>query len=84
MEGYRTDEEQDEHLKKWWNENGKSIVGGIALGLIAIFGWRGWQDHLVVQRENASDLYEQMAVDIREEQGADISEIAGQLQQDYK
>jgi predicted negative regulator of RcsB-dependent stress response len=84
LEGYRTDEEQVEHLKKWWNENGKSIVGGIALGLIAIFGWRGWQDHLVVQRENASDLYEQMAVDIREEQGADISEIAGQLQQDYK
>ena len=84
MEGYRTDEEQVEHLKKWWNENGKSIVGGIALGLIAIFGWRGWQDHLVVQRENASDLYEQMAVDIREEQGADITEIADQLNQDYK
>ncbi len=84
MEGYRTDEEQVEHLKKWWNENGKSIVGGIALGLIAIFGWRGWQDHLVVQGENASDLYEQMAADIREEQGADITEIADQLYQDYK
>ncbi len=84
MEGYRTDEEQVEHLKKWWEENGKSIVGGIALGLIAIFGWRGWQDHLVVQGENASDLYEQMAADIREEQGADITEIADQLYQDYK
>jgi predicted negative regulator of RcsB-dependent stress response len=84
LEGYRTDEEQVEHLKKWWNENGKSIVGGIALGLIAIFGWRGWQDHLVVQGENASDLYEQMTTDIREEQGADITEIAGQLHQDYK
>ena len=84
MEGYRTDEEQVQHLKKWWNENGKSIVGGIALGLIAIFGWRGWQDHLVVQGENASDLYEQMATDIREEQGADITEIADQLHQDYK
>jgi predicted negative regulator of RcsB-dependent stress response len=84
LEGYKTDEEQVEHLKKWWDENGKSIIGGIALGLIAIFGWRGWQDHIVVQGENASDLYEQMATDIREEQGADITEIADQLNQDYK
>lgn len=86
MEGYKTDEEQVEQLKKWWNENGKSIVGGITLGLVAIFGWRGWQDHLVVQGENASDLYEQMAADIREGKGTDtdIAVIADQLNQDYK
>jgi predicted negative regulator of RcsB-dependent stress response len=86
LEGYRTDEEQVEHLKKWWDENGKSIIGGIALGLIAIFGWRGWQDHLVEQGENASELYEQMATDIREEKGKDteIEAIADQLHQDYK
>jgi len=86
LEGYKTDEEQVEQLKKWWNENGKSIVGGITLGLVAIFGWRGWQDHLVVQGENASDLYEQMAADIREGKGTDteIAAIADQLNQDYK
>lgn len=86
MEGYKTDKEQVEQLKKWWNENGKSIVGGITLGLVAIFGWRGWQDHLVVQGENASDLYEQMAADIREGKGTDteIAAIADQLNQDYK
>jgi predicted negative regulator of RcsB-dependent stress response len=84
LEGYRTDEEQVEHLKKWWEENGKSIIGGIALGLIAIFGWRGWQDHLVVQGENASDLYEQMAADIRDGKGTDVKAIAEQLKQDYK
>ena len=86
MEGYKTDKEQVEQLKKWWNENGKSIVGGITLGLVAIFGWRGWQDHLMVQGENASDLYEQMAADIREGKGTDteIAAIADQLNQDYK
>lgn len=83
MEGYRTDEEQVEQLKKWWEENGKSIIAGIALGLIAIFGWRGWQDHLVTQGENASDLYEQMAADIRDGKGTDVKAIAEQLKQDY-
>jgi len=84
LEGYRTDEEQVEHLKKWWDENGKSIIGGIALGLVAIFGWRGWNDHMVTQGEQASDLYEQMASDIRQETGADVTAIADQLNRDYK
>jgi len=84
LEGYRTDEEQVEHLKKWWDENGKSIIGGIALGLVAIFGWRGWNDHMVTQGEQASDLYEQMAADIRQETGADVTAIADQLNRDYK
>ena len=84
MEGNRTDEEQVEQLKKWWEENGKSIIAGITIGLVAIFGWRGWQDHLVTQGEQASDLYEQMVADIRQGKGADVEAIAEQLNQDYK
>lgn len=84
MEGYRTDEEQIEHLKKWWDENGKSIIGGIAIGLIAIFGWRGWQDHLVTQGKEASDLYEYIIVDVGKNKEEHIREIAQQLNDDYK
>ncbi len=84
MEAYRTDEEQAEHLKKWWHENGKSIIGGIVIGLTAIFGWRAWQDHLVIQGQQASDLYEQMIVDIHQEKEIDTTTIADKLNQDYK
>ena len=84
MEGYRTDEEQVEHFKKWWDENGKSIVGGIVIGLIAIFGWRGWQEHLATHAEDASDLYEQMAAGILQKKNKDIGAIANQLVRDYK
>lgn len=84
MEGYRTDEEQIEHLKKWWNENGKSIIGGIAIGLIAIFGWRGWQDHLVTQGKEASDLYEHIIIDVSKDKEKHAGEIAQQLNDDYK
>jgi predicted negative regulator of RcsB-dependent stress response len=84
LEGYRTDEEQVEHLKRWWDENGKSIIGGIAIGLIAIFGWRGWQDHLVKQGEIASDLYEHMVIDIGKNKESHVGEVAQQLSEDYK
>ena len=39
MDVYRTDEEQVEALRKWWLENGKSIIAGIVIGLSAIYGW---------------------------------------------
>ncbi|MFO7642581.1 MAG: tetratricopeptide repeat protein, partial [Candidatus Competibacteraceae bacterium] len=41
MEQYNDDERVDD-LKKWWKDNGASIIAGIVLGLIAIFGWQYW------------------------------------------
>jgi predicted negative regulator of RcsB-dependent stress response len=60
MNAYRTDDEQVEAIKNWWRENGKSIVGGIVLGLGAIVGWQWWQQHTQVQGENASILFDNM------------------------
>lgn len=59
MDGYTTEDEQVELLKKWWSENGKSAIFGIVLGLGAIFGWREWQAHTINQSEIASQLYQQ-------------------------
>jgi predicted negative regulator of RcsB-dependent stress response len=55
---YKSDDEQVETIRKWWDENGKSIITGIILGLAAIFGWRGWQDYRKQQMETASMLYQ--------------------------
>jgi predicted negative regulator of RcsB-dependent stress response len=60
MSTYRTDDEQVEAIKSWWRENGKSIVGGIALGLAVIVGWQWWQKHTQVQGETASILFDNM------------------------
>ena len=57
MEQY-TDDERVEDLKKWWKENGASIIVGIALGVIAIFGWRYWNSYRDAQAETASRAYD--------------------------
>ena len=57
MEQY-TDDERVEDLKKWWKENGTSIIVGIGLGLIAIFGWQYWGSHRTAQAEQASQAYD--------------------------
>ena len=83
MDGYRTDEEQAEALKKWWGENGMSIIGGVIIGLAAVFGWRGWQDYQIAQAEAASDIYQKLIVEIRNEDKDKAREFANQLLNEY-
>jgi predicted negative regulator of RcsB-dependent stress response len=58
MSVYQTDDEQVEAIKKWWKENGKSVIGGILLGVAIIGGWKGWQGWQQSQGETASMLYD--------------------------
>lgn len=60
MESYRTEEEQVEALRRWWDENGRSTLVGIVLVLAAVFGWQGWQRYEAQRSDSASDLYQQM------------------------
>ncbi len=83
MDGHRTDEEQIEALKKWWGENGISVVGGIIIGLAAVFGWREWQDYQIAQAEAASDIYQKMIIEIRNEEKGKAMSFANQLLDEY-
>ncbi len=68
MSTYQTEEEQVEAIKKWWKDNGKSVVGGIVLGLVIIGGWRGWQGYQRDQGEAASAYFDAMRQAVRSEQ----------------
>lgn len=83
MDVSRTEDEQLEALKKWWSENGVSIVAGIVIGIGTIFGWRGWQAHQQAQAEAASLLYAETIVNIRQGRNTAAREAAGQLLNDY-
>jgi predicted negative regulator of RcsB-dependent stress response len=60
MNTYLSEEEQVEALKKWWKENGKSVIGGVVLGLLIVGGWRGWQHYERGQGEAAAERYQQV------------------------
>ena len=49
-----TEREQLDAIKKWWNENGKAIIAGLAVGLSAVFGWQYWQKWQDQTAEEAS------------------------------
>lgn len=62
MTAYLNEEEQLEALKRWWRENGRSVVAGAVLGFAIIFGWQGWKSWQQSQGEAASALFENLLV----------------------
>lgn len=61
MADYASDEEQVEALKKWWNENGSSLLIGVGVVLLLLFGVRQWQASQSATAGAASDVYQQIS-----------------------
>ena len=60
MDDFLSESEQWDALKAWLKENGGWLVGGIAVGVLALAGWRWWearQDRFALE---ASSKYEQI------------------------
>lgn len=81
---YQTENEQVEAIKLWWKENGKSVIFGVILGLMAIFGWRAWQDFQIEQAANASRLYQEMIIAARENKPDSVRKKANEIATTYK
>jgi predicted negative regulator of RcsB-dependent stress response len=56
----RTEEEQLDAIKRWWKENGISLIAGVAIAGAGILGWNTWQDYQANEAEAASMRYQQL------------------------
>jgi predicted negative regulator of RcsB-dependent stress response len=84
LEVYNTEEEQVEAIKKWWSENGKSIIAGIIIGITTIFGWRSYENHAAMQAQAASALYEQLLSASRKNDTDNMRVFANNIIADYE
>ncbi len=60
MDSYKTEEEQIIALKRWWKDNGNSLLIGIGLALAVVFGWKAYQQNVENNKNAASVLYQQL------------------------
>ncbi|MGH8396816.1 MAG: YfgM family protein [Gammaproteobacteria bacterium] len=84
MDEYLSDKEQAERLKKWWLDNYKSILAGIIIALIIIFGWRYWQHRVQVRSLTASAMYNQMGSMLASNNGPVALKVANELVNNYR
>ncbi len=83
MEINTTDQDEIEQLKKWWNENGTSLVLGVSLGLMLLFGWKAWHNYIDSQGMAASQYFEQMQSALIQENREKASTVGDQLLNQY-
>jgi predicted negative regulator of RcsB-dependent stress response len=83
VDEYLSDKEQLERVRQWWRENGWFLIGGVAIGLLAIYGYRQY----FVYRDNRSEAAAALYATVK--QAADASDTAAaetayeQLRADY-
>ena len=80
MAEYETEEQQVEALKQWWADNGRAVLLGIGLGLVMIFGFRGWQGHKASVAQDASGAYTSVIESLENDDGGEqFLELVGDI-----
>jgi predicted negative regulator of RcsB-dependent stress response len=68
--------EQSERVRTWLRKNGAGILGGVILGIAAIYGWQWWQKDQVGKLAEANTRYEAV---LRSLQSKDLDEAVKEV-----
>jgi len=82
-----TDDETLAAVKDWWERNGKPLVTGGLLALVAVFGWQAWHKYQNNQSQGASNLYQALLETTLTPTGtpdtAKVAELSGKLKSEF-
>jgi predicted negative regulator of RcsB-dependent stress response len=73
---YNSEEQQVEAIKSWWQENGKSIIAGVVIGFVGLFGWRYYNSYVQHKNETSAAEYQQVMQVLADQHEKAFSEVA--------
>jgi predicted negative regulator of RcsB-dependent stress response len=82
VDEFLTEEERVAQLKRWWRENGWFLLGGAALGGLALLGWNQYQAHLTRLSERAAVVYQDVKRAVEDGNTERASTLLAELQAD--
>ncbi len=78
-----TDQQQADLVRRWFRENGTFILGGVAVGLAALYGWSQWNSYEVQHAEEASGIYEELVGMIQASDQDQADSLLAELESGY-
>ena len=83
MDEFLSEKEQLEQIREWWRENGWYLIGGLALGVLILFGWNRFNSYQDAQGEAASELFVELRQAIEDDAPGDARSLLAQLRESY-
>jgi len=78
-----SEKEQVEQLRKWWRDNGWFLIGGAALGGLALLGWNQYWAYQTRNSEQAGMVYESIQQAIAAPNLEQAGTLLKQMRADY-
>jgi predicted negative regulator of RcsB-dependent stress response len=75
--------EQSERVRGWLRQNGSSLVTGILMGLLLVFGWQFWQKRGDQHKAEASGQYDTFITALEAKDAAKVKVLSGQLNEKF-
>jgi len=86
MTDMRTEEEQIEAIKRWWEENGKQTVFALVVVVGGWFDYQGYQGQQQAEAEAASVIYQEvlsLQASEKDEDKGQVQILLDKLEQEY-
>ena len=80
-QGYEEDEL--DRLKGWWQDYGNYLLAGLLFGLVAVLGWRFYQNRQATQTVKAAEYYEQFSVALERDDAQSILALEQTLRERF-
>ena len=83
MTTHYDEEAQVEQLRQWLRDNWFPLTSGLALGLVAIFGWQAWGQRLDDHSGAASHVFDDLGRAANQDKYSDCAAMADRLVKDF-
>jgi predicted negative regulator of RcsB-dependent stress response len=83
VDDYLSDKEQVERLRQWWRENGWFLLGGVAIGLLALYGYNQYFAYQDRRSEAVGALYASVKQATDDNDTAVAETVLGQMRNEY-
>ena len=78
------EDDDTQRIRAWWKKNGMGIVAGVAIGLVGVGGFKGWQAYTEDRALSASDVFQQMLANDESGASEQAKDSAQILVKDYR
>jgi predicted negative regulator of RcsB-dependent stress response len=83
VDDYLSDKEQVERLRQWWRENGWFLIGGVALGALALYGYNQYFAYQDRRGEQAAALYATVKQEIDDDDVDDAATRFSEMRSEF-